>query len=202
MWTAASVTATRCVDMPASSGAGRGSARGETMWFPHGLSLRAAFLEETLRVLRVGHEQVLGLLVVVQHHLVVLTADTGLLVPAERGVRRVSVVAVRPDPPGLDVAAGPVSRVGVPGPDAGAEAVQRVVGGLDGVVVVVELGDRHHRAEDLLLEDPHLVLALEDRRLDVEAARQLTIKLGLLATGEDLGPLLPADVDVGQDLLV
>src|SRR6202046_3680161 len=199
---AASVTSTLCVAMPASSGA----YGGERPWGNHAVSPRAHStcdrLEEALCVLRVGHEQVLRLLVVVEHHLVVLAADTGLLVATERSVRRVGVVAVRPDPPGLDVAAGPVGGVGVTGPDTGAEAVQRVVGGLDGVVVVVELGHRDHRAEDLLLEDPHLVVALEDRRLDVEAARQLAIELGLLATGEDLRALLLGDVDVGQDLLV
>src|ERR1700744_5366109 len=202
MSAAASLTSNLCVAIPASSGA----YRGERPWGNHAVSPRAQStcdrLEETLRVLRVGHEKVLRLLVVVQHHLVVLAADTGLLVATERGVRRVGVVAVRPDPPGLDVAAGPVRRIGGPGPDAGAKAVQRVIGGLDGVVVVVELGHRDHRAEDLLLEDPHLVVALEDRRLDVEAAGQLTVELGLLATGEDLRALLLADVDVGQDLLV
>jgi hypothetical protein len=43
--------------------------------------------EEAERVLRVADQQVLGLLVVVQHHLVVLPADAGLLVAAERRVR-------------------------------------------------------------------------------------------------------------------
>src|ERR1700677_1085496 len=65
-------------------------------------------LEEPELLRRVAHQQVLRLLVVVKHHLVVLAADTGLLVPAERGVRRVGVVAVRPDPACLDLPAGPV----------------------------------------------------------------------------------------------
>src|SRR5580698_3462355 len=55
----------------------------------------------------VAHQQVLRLLVVVKHHLVVLTSDTGLLIAAEGGVRGISVIAVRPDPAGLDFPAGP-----------------------------------------------------------------------------------------------
>ena len=40
------------------------------------------------------------------------------------------------------------------------------------------------RAEDLLLEDAHLVVALEDRRLDVVAAGELAAEIGALAAGE------------------
>ena len=47
-----------------------------------------------------------------------------------------------------------------------------------------------HRAEDLLLEDAHLVVAVEDRRLDVEAARQLAAELGPRAAGQHLGAFL------------
>ena len=36
---------------------------------------------------------------------------------------------------------------------------------------------------------------------DVVAARQLAAELGAFAAGEHLGALLPADVEVGQDLL-
>ena len=137
----------------------------------------------------------------VEHHLVVLAPDAGLLVAAERGVRRVLVVAVRPDPAGLDLATGPVGLRTVARPDAGAEPVEGVVGDLERVVLVVEAGHRDDRAEDLLLEDPHRVVALEDRRLDVVAAGQVAAELGPRAAGEHLGALLAADVEVGQDLL-
>src|SRR3977135_4365702 len=85
-------------------------------------------LEEAELLGRVADQQVLGLLVVLEHHLVVLPADTGLLVPAEGGVRRVGVVAVGPYPAGLDAATGAVGGVDVPGPHAGAQPVQGVVG--------------------------------------------------------------------------
>jgi hypothetical protein len=91
--------------------------------------------------------------------------------------------------------------VQVPRPDARAEAVQRVVGDLDGVGEVGEPGHRDDRAEDLLLEDPHPVLALEDSRLDVVPAGQLPAEVRLLAADQDPGAFLPADVDVGEDLL-
>ena len=45
--------------------------------------------EEAERIDVVADEQVLGLLVVVEHHLVGFATDTGLLVATERGVRRV-----------------------------------------------------------------------------------------------------------------
>src|SRR3990167_6193229 len=64
--------------------------------------------EEAHRLRIVGDQEVLGVLVVGQHHLVVLAADAGLLVAPERGVRRVQVVAVGPHAAGLERAAGAV----------------------------------------------------------------------------------------------
>src|SRR3954468_4321084 len=61
--------------------------------------------EEPECLLAVGHQQVLRLLVVVQHHLVVLAPDARLLVAAEGRVRRVRVVAVRPHAARLDATA-------------------------------------------------------------------------------------------------
>src|ERR1700761_2524551 len=84
--------------------------------------------EEPERLVAVADQQVLGLLVVIQHHLVVLAPDARLLVAAERRVRRIGVVAVRPDAPGLDAAAHAEGGVHVARPHAGAEAVQGVVG--------------------------------------------------------------------------
>src|SRR5690242_7434257 len=97
-------------------------------------------LEEAERLRRVADEQVLRLLVVLQHHLVVLAADARLLVPAERGVGRVEVVAVRPHAAGLDAAAHAVGGVAVARPHAGAEAVERVVGDGQRFRLVLERG--------------------------------------------------------------
>src|SRR5215471_9171340 len=90
-------------------------------------------LEEAEGLRRVADQEILGLLVVVQHHLVGLAADAGLLVAAEGRVRRVGVVAVRPHPARLDLPARPVSPGAIPGPYARAQAVQGVVGDLESV---------------------------------------------------------------------
>src|ERR1700687_5399668 len=74
--------------------------------------------EEPLGLIAVRHEQVLGLLVVVEHHLVVLAADARLLVATERRMGRVLVVAVGPHPAGLNIAAGPVGGLACPSRDA------------------------------------------------------------------------------------
>src|SRR6266540_4103858 len=84
--------------------------------------------EQAERLGAVADQQVLGLAVVIEHHGVVLPADAGDLVPAERGAGWVLVVAVRPDPAGLDAAAHPVGAVAVAGPHTGTESVEGVVG--------------------------------------------------------------------------
>src|SRR5689334_10603366 len=91
---------------------------------------RCTMSEEAETLRRVADQQVLGLLVVVEDLGVVLTADARGLVAAERGVRGVGVVAVRPDAARLDPAAEPVGGVAVARPDARAETVQSLVGEL------------------------------------------------------------------------
>src|SRR5262245_24250982 len=71
-------------------------------------------------------QEVLGLLLAVEHHAVILAAEARLLVSAECGMCGVQVVAVHPDAPALDRAPRAVGRVGVTRPHAGAEAVERV----------------------------------------------------------------------------
>src|SRR6202042_708719 len=91
--------------------------------------------EEAQGLGAVAHQDVLGVLIVVEHHLVVFAADAGGLVSAERGMRRVGVIAIGPDPAGLDRTSKLVGAVAVAGPDAGAEPVQRVVGDFERVVL-------------------------------------------------------------------
>src|SRR5579871_4816271 len=75
-------------------------------------------LEKPQRLGAVAHQHVLRLLVVVEHHLVRLATDAGLLVPAERRVRGVCVVAVGPHSPRLDPPPEPVGGVEIAGPYA------------------------------------------------------------------------------------
>src|SRR5579872_5627771 len=90
----------------------------------------------------VADQEILGLLIVIEHHLVVLAADAGLLVAAERGVRRVGVIAIGPDASGLDRAAEAIGTVDVARPHTGAEAVERVIGNRQCLILVLEPGDR------------------------------------------------------------
>src|SRR6188768_1059919 len=162
----------------------------------------AAFSSEQPEGLRVvADQQALRLRVVVEHHLVVLPPDARDLVAAEGRVSRVEVVAVRPHAPGLDAAAHAERLARVPRPHARAEAVERVVRDLERVVLALERRHREHRAEDLLLEDPHLVPALEDGRLEVVAILQLAAEVRRLAADQELCALVEADPDVALDLV-
>src|SRR4051794_31117589 len=101
---------------------------------------------------RIADQQVLRLLIVIQHHLVGLAADPELFVSSERRVRGIGVITVRPDATGLDCAAHAVARVGIAGPHAGTETVQCVVRNLQRLTLILESGDRYDWPEDLLLE--------------------------------------------------
>src|SRR5271166_5658957 len=61
----------------------------------------------------VADQHILGLLVVVEHHLVGLAADARLLVTSERRVCGIGVVAIGPDTACLDRPAEAVKPVGV-----------------------------------------------------------------------------------------
>ncbi|MNM70584.1 hypothetical protein D3C81_822170 [compost metagenome] len=130
-----------------------------------------------------------------------LTPDPRLLVATERGMRRVQVVAVGPHAPGLDPTAHAVGTVDVAGPHAGTQAELGVVGNRQRFGFVLERGDADHRPEDFLLEHAHLVVALEQRRLDVVPGRQRAFEFFHLAAGQQLGAFLLGDFQVRQDLL-
>src|SRR3989344_2262916 len=72
--------------------------------------------EEAELVFRVRNQKILGLLVMVQHHLVRLAPNARFLVAAKRRVRRVGVVAVGPHTPSLDGAAHAVGHIAVAAP--------------------------------------------------------------------------------------
>ncbi|KAJ6443171.1 WD40 repeat-like domain-containingprotein [Purpureocillium lavendulum] len=123
------------------------------------------------------------------------------LLDTSKGDAGVSVLAaVDPDHAGLDLGGDAMSTLEVLGEDGGAKAVRRVVGPADGLCFVAEPADDDNGAEDFLLEDAHLVLDLgEDGRLDEEA---LGVDVERLATGNNLGALGLADLDVVQHPLV
>ena len=69
------------------------------MRFPQGR------LKKSQRLGAVTYQQVFGLLVVIEDHLVGLAAETRLLVSTERGRRRIQLIAVCLHPASLDFAA-------------------------------------------------------------------------------------------------
>src|SRR5699024_4552335 len=93
-----------------------------------------------------------------------------------------------------------VGGVAVTGPYAGTQAVVGVASDADGLVVILDGHHGQHRAEDLLLEDPHIIGALENRRLDVVAVLQ-PLDLVDVTAGEGFGTLLRSDLQVGANLV-
>src|SRR3546814_7696562 len=83
--------------------------------------------EEAQRLGRIADQQVLRLLIMVQHHLVRLAPDARLLVSAKGRMGRIGVVAIGPDAPGLDGAAHAIGGVAVAAPHPRAQAIERVV---------------------------------------------------------------------------
>ncbi len=68
----------------------------------------------------------------------VFAAYSRLLVTSKGGVRGVGVIVVDLHAPRLDTSAHPVTDVGLAAPDPGPEAVERVVGDLESVGLVLE----------------------------------------------------------------
>src|SRR5690554_5173377 len=153
-------------------------------------------LEEAQRTGAIADQQVFGLLVVVQDHLVGFAADPGLLVTAKGSMGRVQMVTVGPYPSGLNGTTHAVGTVDVAGPEAGTKTVLGVVGNGQSLGFVLEGGHCHHRTEDFLLEDAHLVVALEQCRLHIVAAGQIALQLLHVATSNQLGAIFFSHIHV------
>src|SRR3954467_2276352 len=117
-----------------------------------------------------------------------LAAVAGLLVAAERR-QRIEAAAVDLDLAGADLPSNLLGPLGIARPHTAGQAVDGVVGDLDGLVLAVVGKDRQHRSEDLLLGDGHIGADLgEDGRLHEVALVQALGGLG--PTGEQLGALV------------
>ena len=136
----------------------------------------------------------------VEHLEVVFTTDARLLVTAERRMGWIGVVAIGPDAACLNGATEAISARAVTRPDACAQSVKRIIGNRERFGIVLEGCDRNNRAKDFLLENPHLVGALEHSWLNVIAACQITSQLIASAAGQHFRAFLLADVDITQDL--
>src|SRR4051812_35343198 len=119
-------------------------------------------LEETERLLAIADEQILCLLIMIEHHLASLATDAGLFVAAECRMRRIGVIAVGPHAPCLNLTAKSVSTRAVARPHTGTQTVHRIVGDLERFIFVFESRHRHHWTENFFLEDTHLVVTAKD----------------------------------------
>src|SRR2546421_4857948 len=116
-----------------------------------------------------SHPHRLRLRIIVQRLAPQVAPEPGELVAAERSRGIVEVVRVHPDGPSLDRAGHAVRLRDVSGPDPRRETVQRAVGELDALGLVLERQHRQHGTEDFLVHDLHPGPgAVEHRRFDVE----------------------------------
>ena len=111
------------------------------------------------------------------------------------------MIAVRPDTPRLNLTPKAIAAIRISAPDAGTQPIQRVIGNMQRLFLVLEGRHRNHRPKDLLLEDAHLVVALKDRRLHIVAALKIAVEHIALTAAKQLSAFLLADVDIAQNLL-
>ena len=119
----------------------------------------------------------------VQHHFMGFTAYARLFIAAERRMSRVCVITVSPDAPGLNTAPHLIRQITVAAPDARPQPVLRIVCQRQRLFHGFKGRHRQHRAKYLLLEDAHIVFAVENGRLEVIALFQFTLKQFTAASG-------------------
>src|SRR5579862_2923755 len=101
----------------------------------------------------------------------IFSTDARLLVAAERKGRRREIVGVDPARAGVELVDHAVRPLYVVGKDAGGQAEFRSVAALNYLILVLESKDRHHRTEDLLSDNAHIVTTVrKDRRCNEAAA--------------------------------
>src|SRR5690349_3661632 len=100
---------------------------------------------------------------------------------------RIEMVGVDPDTSSLDSTGGAVGCVQIARPYASGEAVAGIIGDAHGIIKILEAGDRNHRAENLLAENPHGVIAFKDGWLDIIAIVKLATGFHAFAAGAQLG---------------
>src|ERR1700738_1134084 len=107
--------------------------------------------------------------------------------------------AICPNTPSLKGAAKTIGARSIAGPDSGAESIERIVGDRKRLFIVLEFCHGENGAKYFFLEDAHLVVAFEDRRLDIESAGKLGPHFGTRAASQHLGAFLAADVEIGEN---
>ena len=126
-------------------------------------------LKEPQGRLAVAHQQVLGLLIMIEHHAMGFAPVAGLLVASKGRMRGIEMIAIHPDPTGLYVTPHLIGGMRVSGPDAGTQPIETVICNREGFLFVLESCDGNHRAKDFLLENPHAVVSFEHGRFHIVA---------------------------------
>ena len=86
-----------------------------------------SILEEPERFRAVAHQDILRLLVMIEHHFVRFPSHTGFFISAESRVCGIRVVAIGPYASGLDASPETIGSIQIARPNAGTQAVGRVV---------------------------------------------------------------------------
>ncbi|MEE8658444.1 hypothetical protein DOFOFD_05410 [Acetobacteraceae bacterium EV16P] len=101
-----------------------------------------------------------------------LTSNARFFISAKSRVRGIGVIAIDPDASGLNATPHTEACVRITAPHASAQTIFRVIGDGEGFLFRFKGCHGEDRAKNLLLEDSHFVMTLEDRRLNVETIIQ------------------------------
>src|SRR5690606_24786170 len=128
-----------------------------------------------------------------------LSAEPAVLEAAERRRDRQLLVGVDPDRAGGQSARDPPGTSEIPGPDAGGQAIDAVVGLGDQVGFIVEGQRAQHRAEDFLAHDRVGRIGRREHGGQVERAGGEPCVVGPPAATEHLHAALAREPDHGFD---
>src|SRR5690606_4963465 len=139
---------------------------------------------------------------IVKQYFQVLPSNSRLLVTSKWFSRRVRVVLVYPNSTRLDGSRHLVQLMCVARPHACTQTINRIVGDLNSFGFVFESGYRQNRSENLLLEDSHPVMTLQQRWLHVITVLQISLKFVGISAGKYLATFFLTEFNIIQDFVI
>src|ERR1700694_3511067 len=106
---------------------------------------------------------------------------------------RIQVIAVRPDAAGLKPSPHPIRDVDVSRPYGRPQAVERIVADGERFGFILERCEGDDRTKDFLLENTHLIVPFENRRLHIVPAADIAADDRLSTAEEALRTFLHAN---------